>query len=62
MLHDLIINKELDACIACKNDNKFLFKILRIIYYVLTSFSTGTTLVRGFMVSEYIERKLFKMH
>ena len=49
MLHDLIINKELDACIACKNDNKFfLFKILRIIYYVLTSFSTRTTLVRGF--------------
>ena len=28
MLNDLILNKDLDACIACKNDNKFiLFKL-----------------------------------
>lgn len=49
MLNDLILNKDLDACVACKRDEKFiLFKILRFIYYILTSFSTRTSLVMGF--------------
>ena len=49
MLNDLILNKDLDACIACKHDNKFiLFKIFRLFYYVLTSFSSRTALVIGF--------------
>ncbi len=49
MLNDLILNKDLDACIACKNDNKFiLFKIFRLFYYILTSFSSRTALVMGF--------------
>lgn len=48
MLNDLIRNKELDACIAYKSDKKFLlFKILRRIYYILTSFSTRTDLISG---------------
>ena len=48
MLKDLIRNKELDACIAYKSDKKFvLFKILRRIYYILTSFSTRTALISG---------------
>ena len=49
MLDHLVNNKELDACIGCKSDNKFfLFKILRSIYYILTSFGTRTSLVMGF--------------
>ncbi len=48
MLNDLIRNKKLDACIAYKSDKKFLlFKILRRIYYILTSFSTRTDLISG---------------
>ena len=49
MLNDLILNKNLDACIACKNKNKSsVLNIFRNIYYVLTSFSTRTTLISGF--------------
>ena len=49
MLKDLIFNKELEACIACKSDSKLnFFNILRNIYYILTSFSSRTLLEKGF--------------
>ena len=49
MLDFLIINEKLDACIACKSNNKFsALNIFRTIYYIFTSFSTRTTLINGF--------------
>ena len=49
MLGELVLNKELDACIAIKKDqNLSILNFFRSIYYVMTSFSTRTTLIRGF--------------
>ena len=49
MLEELIHNKDLDACIGCKCDNKFnILNIFRKLYYILTSFASRTTMVKGF--------------
>lgn len=49
MLEELILNKEIDACIGCKIDSKLsILNIFRRIYYILTSFSTRTIMAMGF--------------
>ncbi len=49
MLSELVNNNKLDACLALKRDSGLsILNFFRGIYYVMTSFSTRTILVRGF--------------